>query len=148
MNNINLINIKRKKVVEPFLFVLPSMPNKGILVSEPHGAFLASKFLVVRMNLAVHLDICDMFQADLALPLSHSCVPLPVVAQTFLQGEKMFPAILLRTYQLSVTSKNNYYRCRLLVSIDYYSTEIKMFRHKQDSCLLVLLRCLEHKSDY
>ena len=88
-----------------FCFVLPNMSSQGVLVSEPHRTFLTSKFLFFRVNLEVNLDVSHMLQADPTLPLSHACVALPVVTQTFLQGEKMFGAAGLRTDQHTVRSK-------------------------------------------
>ena len=88
-----------------FCFMLPNMSSQGVLVSEPHRAFLTSKLLFLRVNLEVNLDISHMFEAELALPLSQACVTLPVVAQTFLEREKMFGTAGLGTYQLPVRSK-------------------------------------------
>ena len=85
--------------------MLPDMSCQGVLVSEPHRTFLTSKFLFFRVNLEVNLEIRHVFEADPTLPLSEASVRLPVVAQTFLQREEMFATTLLRTYQLSVTSK-------------------------------------------
>ena len=88
-----------------FCFMLPNMSSQGVLVSEPHRAFLTSKLLFFRVNLEVNLDISHMFEAELTLPLSQACVTLPVVAQTFLEREKMFGTAGLGTYQLPVRSK-------------------------------------------
>ena len=88
-----------------FCFMLPKMSSQGVLVSEPHRAFLTSKLLFLRVNLEVNLDISHMFEADLTLPLSQACVTLPVVAQTFLEGEKMFGTLGLGTDQHPVRSK-------------------------------------------
>ena len=88
-----------------FCFMLPNMSCQGVLVSEPHRTFLTSKFLFLRVNLEVNLDIRHVFEADLTLPLSHACVTLPVVAETFLEGEEMFVTVWLRTDQHPVRSK-------------------------------------------
>ena len=88
-----------------FCFMLPKMSSQGVLVSEPHRAFLTSKLLFLRVNLEVNLDISHMFEADLTLPLSQACVALPVVAQTFLEGEKMLGTLGLGTDQHPVRSK-------------------------------------------
>ena len=88
-----------------FCFMLPNMSCQGVLVSEPHRTFLTSKFLFLRVNLEVNLDIRHVFEADLTLPLSHACVTLPVVTETFLEGEEMFVTVWLRTDQHPVRSK-------------------------------------------
>ena len=88
-----------------FCFMLPNMSGQGVLVSEPHRTFLTSKFLFFRVNLEVDLDVRHMFQTDPALPLRHAGVTLPVVAQTFLEGEKMFGTLGLGTDQHPVRSK-------------------------------------------
>ena len=89
-----------------FCFMLPNMSRQGVLVSEPHRTFLTYKFLLFRVNLEMNLDIRHMFEAELTLPLCHASVTLPVVTQTFLQGEKMFGAAGLRTDQHTVRSKS------------------------------------------
>ena len=85
--------------------MLPNMSSKGVLVSEPHRTFLTYKFLLFRVNLEMNLDIRHMFEAELTLPLCHASVTLPVVTQTFLQGEKMSATVGLGTDQHPVRSK-------------------------------------------
>ena len=87
--------------------MLPNMSNKGILVAELHWTFLAMKFLFFRVNLEVNLDICHVFEADPALPLSQTRVTLSVVTQTLLKGEKMLATVLLGTDEHPVTPKED-----------------------------------------
>ena len=88
-----------------FRFMLPNMSCEGVLVSEPHRTFLTSKFLFFRVNLEVNLEVRHVFETDPTLPLSQTCVTLPVVAQAFLQGEEMPGTARLRTDQHPVRSK-------------------------------------------
>ena len=97
----------RSYVSRPFLLVLPNVSDEGILVAELHRTFIALKFPLFGMNLEVNLEIRNMFQTQPALPLCYARVTLSVMAQTFLQGEKMLPTVRLGTDQHSVTSKHS-----------------------------------------
>ena len=95
----------RSYVSRPFLLVLPNVSDEGILVAELHRTFIALKFPLFGMNLEVNLEIRNMFQTQPALPLCYARVTLSVMAQTFLQGEKMLPTILFGADQHPVSPK-------------------------------------------
>ena len=104
--------------------MLPNVSDEGILVAELHRTFIALKFPLFGMNLEVNLEIRNMFQTQPALPLRYARVTLSVMAQTFLQGEKMLPTILFGADQHPVSPKQ------------------VCWRRPWESCLRTCLTCL------